>query len=114
MKIIEVTDKHILFDNGNKITYDHEQDCCEYNYADFSVINRNNVNYNFDFDENLTFKFIEGAGFMFGSKDKNDNMRWIFVPCYSEQNGYYTSHIDIYYETRILVTSGNCEEQNYL
>lgn len=35
MKIIMVSEKALGFDNGNKITYDHDQDCCEFNYADF-------------------------------------------------------------------------------
>jgi hypothetical protein len=29
MKIIEVAEEKILFDNGNHITYDHSKDCCE-------------------------------------------------------------------------------------
>ena len=32
------------------------------------------------------------AGFRFG-----DNQAMFFVPCYSEQNGYYSSDVDIYY-----------------
>ena len=92
MKIQQVTDEAIIFDNGNTITFDHEQDCCEYNYADFSILNENVVNYDYDFKENLKFKAVEGMGFKFGSDG-----RWIFIPCYSEQNGYYTEEIDIYY-----------------
>ena len=92
MKIQRVTDEAIIFDNGNTITFDHEQDCCEYNYADFSILNENVVNYNYDFKENLKFRAVEGMGFKFGSDG-----RWIFIPCYSEQNGYYTEEIDIYY-----------------
>lgn len=92
MKIKQVTDEAIIFDNGNSITFDHEQDCCEYNYADFSILNENVVNYNYDFKENLKFRAVEGMGFKFGSDG-----RWIFIPCYSEQNGYYTEEIDIYY-----------------
>ena len=38
MKIIEITDEHIKFNNDNLITYDHDQDCCEENYADFKQI----------------------------------------------------------------------------
>ena len=123
MKIKEVTDEAIIFDNGNTITYDHDQDCCEHNYADFSVLNESNVNYNFDFNENLLFKFVDDAGFMFGSGDEDypENIHWIFIPCYSEQNGYYTNEIDIYYtvkekivikEDKQKVVSGNCEQHN--
>lgn len=109
MKIKEVTDECILFDNGNKIHFDHRYDCCEYNYADFSILDEHHINYRVDFSEDLTFKFVDGVGFMFGSKDKWENDRWIFIPCYSDQNGYYTDEIDIYYnDTKVL--SGNCQE----
>jgi hypothetical protein len=112
MKIKEVTDEHILFDNGNTITFDHEQDCYERNYADFSILTENNVNYNYDFDEKLIFSFVDGLGFVFGSKDERDNMRWIFIPCYSEQNGYYTNEISIFYNGK-KVLRGYCEEHDY-
>ena len=93
MKIKSVTDDIIKFDNGNYIYFDHDADCCEWNYADFSILTPNTVNYDYDFSPNLEFKFIEDLGFCFGSND-----RWIFIPCYSEQNGYYTDEIDIYYK----------------
>lgn len=35
MKIKETTEEAIIFDNGNTITFYHEQNCCEINYADF-------------------------------------------------------------------------------
>lgn len=38
MKIKQVTEVDITFDNGNRIYFDHEQDCCEHNYADFKQI----------------------------------------------------------------------------
>lgn len=109
MKIKEVTDEIILFDNGNAITFDHEQDCCEYNYADFGILTENNVNYGFDFNEELTFEFIDGMGFRFGSKDRYGVMHWIFIPCYSAQNGYYSNDINILYNGN-QVLNGFCEE----
>lgn len=38
MKIKKVDDIRILFDNGSEITFDHVQECCEYNYADFEQL----------------------------------------------------------------------------
>lgn len=104
MKIKEVTYEKIIFDNGNTISFDHERDCCEENYADFSILTKDNVNYNYNFDENLIFEAVEELGFKFGS-----NGRWIFIPCYSEQNGYYTDKIDIYYKNE-KVLSFNTQE----
>ena len=92
MKIVQITDEAIIFDNGNKITYDHEQDCCEWNYADFQQIDERPI-YSKEFSEGLIFESIEDAGFRFGSHP----LDMVFVPCYSSQNGYYSSDIDIYY-----------------
>lgn len=104
MKIEKVTENEIIFDNGNMITFDHEQDCCEHNFADFSVLNENNVYYNHEFSEALSFEYIGEEGFRFGS----DGI-WIFIPCYSCQNGYYSTEIDIYYCSD-KVLSGICNE----
>lgn len=100
MKILEVTDEAIRFDNGSIIRYDHYQDCCETNYADFcSTVTPDNIYYNHDFDKDLEFKAVDGMGFVFGDKEAK-----IFVPCYSEQNGYYSSDIDIYYNGKNVLT----------
>jgi len=112
MKIKEVTDEHILFDNGNTITFEHDRDCCECNYADFGTLTKNNVNYGFNFNEELIFEFIDGMGFRFGSKDSNDVIHWIFIACYSDQNGYYSNDIDILYNGN-QVLNGICEEHIY-
>jgi hypothetical protein len=91
MKIAEINNHHILFDNGNKITFTHYQDCCEHNYADFEQLD--DLARNAKFDSRLDFEAINNCGFRFGNKPNNMH----FVPCYSEQNGYYTREIDIYY-----------------
>ena len=95
MKIKSITEDYILFDNGNTITYDHDQDCCEWNYADFSQIDEECI-YNIEFDEELKFEVVEGSGFRFGSCPT----QMIFVPCYSSQNGYYSDDVEIYYNEK--------------
>ena len=95
MKIKSITDYAITFDNGNKITFDHERDCCEYNYADFKAID--NIEKRYVFLDNLVFEKTGGYGFRFGNNGMN-NM--VFVPCYSDQNGYYSSDVDIYYNNK--------------
>ena len=91
MKIKDINEERILFDNGNRITYSHEQDCCECNYADFLQID--DIARSWDFDENLDFEAVEEVGFRFGNLPN----KMVFVPCYSEQNGWYSSDIEIYY-----------------
>ena len=96
MKIVSVTDEKILFDNGNSITFDHEPDCWEYNYADFKQLD--DIARTTDFDPNLDFILNGDTGFLFG----NAPNKMFFVPCYSCQNGYYTNHLDIYYNRNVL------------
>ena len=97
MKIKEVNDEHILFDNGSKITFEYEQECCEKNYADFKQLET--IATFLNFEEPLDFEFTEGSGFRFGNKPS----KMFFVPCYSEQNGYYSSEIEIHYNGKIVL-----------
>lgn len=109
MKISDVTDDYIIFDNGNFIEYYHEQDCCEHNYADFKQLE--DLAYGYDFNECLLFEHND-YGFRFG-----DRSRMFFVPCYSEQNGYYSNEIDIRYHVinsnAVTILNTNCEQVLY-
>ena len=98
MKIKEINSGHILFDNGNIITFDHCPDCCENNYADFEQLD--DIARNADFSPKLDFKAVNGSGFRFGNRPNNMH----FVPCYSEQNGYYSDDIDIYYNGKKVLS----------
>lgn len=91
MKIVFVDDAKILFDNGDEITFDHSRDCCEWNYADFNQLD--DVARSTEFNSPIEFEAIENSGFRFGNRPS----KMFFVPCYSCQNGYYSSDIDIYY-----------------
>ena len=82
MKIKEVNTNYILFDNGSRITFDHEQDCCETNYADFEQLEDLALEY--EFENDLIFEVVPENGFRFGSK----GTPMFFIPCYSDQNGY--------------------------
>lgn len=105
-KITEVNSEMILFEDGSKITFDHDQDCCEDNYADFEQID--DIAKNTDFDtNNMLFESVDGSGFRFGNENK-----MFFVPCYSDQNGYYTDLIDIYYNDK-AVLGFSCEMREY-
>lgn len=102
MKIISVTSDAIIFDNGDEITFDHVEDCCEYNYAAFEEID--DLAKNFEFSENLIFEAVPNSGFRFGDNPQN----MVFVPCYSKQNGYYSSNVDIYYNDK-QVLNADCD-----
>lgn len=105
MKIREINDEAIIFNNGMQITFSHDADCCEWNYADFKQLD--DIARNYEFDENLKFEAVEEAGFRFG-----DDKATFFVPCYSEQNGYYSCDIDIYFDG-YRVLNFDCEERIY-
>lgn len=90
MKIVEVNYEEVVFDNGSTIWYDHSQSCCEENYADFKQIE--DAAMNWEFDEDLQFEMVEDYGFRFGSGG-----RMFFIPCYSQQNGFYSTNLNIYY-----------------
>lgn len=72
-------------------------------FCRFSILDERTVNYDYDFDENLTFNMIDGEGFTFGNEG-----HLIFIPCYSYQNGYYSSDINIFYNDK-EVLHGECE-----
>ena len=101
-KIERVSEEEIFFSNGSTITFDHCADCCEWNYADFSQLEDLAKKTVFTFP--LTFEKVEGAGFRFG----NYPQKMFFVPCYSEQNGYYSDEIEIYFNGK-EVLNFSCE-----
>lgn len=102
MKIKEINEDYLLFDNGYKLEAYHEQDCCENVYADFEMLKDYNVSTktgksinirDIDFEENLD-NLILGLleqGFNMVSKIGEK----FFVPCYNSQNGYYSSNLDL-------------------
>ena len=108
MKIDFINESKIVFDNGNEITFDHDQECCEHNYADFLYLKEDDGIYDIEFDENLKFEVVPNAGIRFGSV----SMNMVFVPCYSKQNGWYTSNVDIYYKRKMVSLNAPYLEEN--
>ena len=104
-KIIDLGDNYLKFSDGTIITGDHDQDCCEYNYADFGQLDDIARNYDYN-TAKLRFEAVEDSGFRFGDHP----YRMFFVPCYSEQNGYYTDELDIYLNSEKQITF-NCKER---
>lgn len=103
MKITKWDDDRITFDDGSYISYDHEQDCCEYNYADFSVLDVM-LGSNKDYVEFDSFEIVavDDGGFLIKLRLADSRVLYgpyynIFIPCYSVQNGYYSSDLVIRY-----------------
>lgn len=96
MFIKKVWKDYIEFENGSILTSAHLPDWCEYNYADFMQLEQLALAH--DFDKKLRFEYVDDCGFRFGDKH-----RMFFVPCYSMQNGYYSSVVDIWYNDKIVL-----------
>ena len=103
--ITDVTHKGITFSNGYFMYSYHEPDCSECNYADWEQLD--DLARGYTFKGKLLFEPVLDAGFRFG-----DSRRMFFVPCYSEQNGYYSWDVDIYirnrYHDKFLMLSTKC------
>lgn len=95
VRVIKVNADYIEFSNGDRIIYDHEPDCCEYNYADFKQVKDEIMGREFKMP--IQFEMLE-HGFRFG----NEPYMMFYVPCYSDQNGYYTDELDIYYAKHVM------------
>lgn len=103
-RIVEFYENLIKFDDGTAITAFHAQDCCEHNYADCAQLDDIARNTAFD-TNNLEIEILENQGFRFGNKPS----KMFFVPCYSDQNGYYSTNLSIFVNGKMVGTL-ECEE----
>ena len=103
IKIVHTEEELLKFSDGSEILSEHDADCCEYNYADFPQID--DIAKEWEFKHPIIFERCE-YGFRFGNKNK-----MVFVPCYSDQNGYYSYDVDIYYNGDLVLESVDCEDR---
>ena len=103
MKIKNITHEYIEFTNDKKLTYHHDQDCCEYNYADFPILRTYNLSvktgktidiFDVEFPDTLAELFAGGVA-EGGFNIRSNSGDLFFIPCYSEQNGYYSTDLFI-------------------
>lgn len=105
MKIERINDSGIIFNNGTKLSHYHCQDCCENVYADWEYLKQYNVLpstgetisiYDIEFDDSITnnIDYEKNMGIKLISKTGD---KW-FIPCYNEQNGYYSSDLNLIIE----------------
>lgn len=101
MRIKRVTDACIEFDTGDILRSWHRPVCCEENFASFSELE--DIARETEFQEPLLFEAVCG-GFRCGNEGK-----MFFIPCYSEQNGCYTSDVDIEFNGKCVLTCQGTE-----
>lgn len=105
MKIEIINDSGIIFNNGTKLSHYHRQDCCENVYADWEYLRQYNILpstgetisiYDIEFDDSITnnIDYEKNMGIKLISKTGD---KW-FIPCYNEQNGYYSSDLNLIIE----------------
>jgi hypothetical protein len=83
MKIIKFDEDQIVFDNGTIVSHYHDQDCCEYVFADFNQLQDTDA-IDHEFNEKIKIENVPSAGF---------RIEGYFIPCYNQQNGYYSSDL---------------------
>lgn len=89
--VLHITDDTIYFDNGLKLSYYHESDCCENHWLDFTHIELD------DFDGlifDLSGDFFERIP-EYGIALKPLNGHPVRIPGYGSNNGYYSANLSL-------------------
>ena len=92
-KVVAITADTLMFNDNVSLTSDHDQDCCESHYLDFSGLSL------LDF-EGLLFDFSYPPDFFekvedFGIRLLPVNGHPVSVPGYGNNNGYYSSNLSL-------------------
>lgn len=92
-KIKRINEESLEFDNGFVLQSEHESNCCEYHWLDFSILEIYNDIYEqeFDVENGIKFKEVEGMGILL--YDENGNK--YLVNGYGRNNGWYSSNITL-------------------
>lgn len=80
--IKKITEDEIELTNGMTIWALHVEDCCENVYAELDTLSTE-IGNSFD---SLTFRIVPDMGFLFNKS---------LVCCHNEQNGYYSSDLEL-------------------
>jgi hypothetical protein len=90
MKVIKVTGDRIEFENGLKLYSEHDQDCCESHYLDFSNLTLEDFkDLDFDLSNDSFFTTIDEYGISL-NPIKGFPVR---IPGYGYNNGYYSTNL---------------------
>jgi hypothetical protein len=114
-EIVSIEDGKFTKKDGNfiDIVDEHDQDCCEHVYADWDAVKLYEKDLLGKTFKELVIKGIEGAGFLLCFyKDWEKSVK-IFVPCYNEQNGYYSSDLSLIINGKKIDISSFVEDNIY-
>lgn len=104
MKIIKITPNYVEFDNGSIIESDHNNDCCESHYVDFTSLLHQGAE-NADFPRNL-LDLVVKKSYENENESKYDYESWqsfidikdkkghkYTLTIYNSNNGYYGTDV---------------------
>jgi hypothetical protein len=86
--MVKICERGITLNDGTYIEDSHEQDCCEHVYADWNELKTQTGA--LEMLEALTLEKVDITPCEYGFR-----MNGFFVPCYNEQNGYYSNDLSI-------------------
>lgn len=113
MKVTKVYSDSIVFNDGSILESDHDQDCCEEHYLDFSNLSIGDFEgLEFDLSNDSFFERIVD----FGIALKPTNGHPIRIPGYGRNNGYYSTVLDLVIRNKDKTTKFNitkCQEIDY-
>lgn len=86
------------FTSGKVVTIrgEHDQDCCENVYADYSIIGYYKPQLMDKDVDRIVIKGVHEMGFLVCIHYYYNECIKIFIPCYNFQNGYYSSNLSLW------------------
>jgi hypothetical protein len=93
LKVVEINDEYILFENNVKLYSEHQADCCETHYLSFEDLTLKDFEeLEFDLTEDKFFNRIEDYGIELIPLKGHS----VKIPGYGYNNGYYSSNLNLY------------------
>ena len=96
MKVVEIfkgkVDYCLMFEDGSVLFSNHDRDCCEHHWLDFSGLTLEDFEgMDFDLESDNFFERIKGYGIAL----LPTNGHPVRVPGYGGNNGYYSDQLDL-------------------
>jgi len=109
VKVINIKDDRIIFDNGVMMYSEHYQECCESHFLDFSNISLEDFDgLEFDLDGEF-FNRIEDYGIELVPL----NGHTVKIPGYASNNGYYSDQLTLVLSNGKTFDITECQKNNF-
>lgn len=95
VKVVHTDSRVIRFDDGSELSSDHDQDCCEHHYLDFSAVSMSDFDgLDFDLTTPSFFEKVEDYGIRLCPVNGHP----VSIPGYGYNNGYYSHNLALVLE----------------